>query len=157
MGSCEKGNEPSVSIKDGEFLEQLNDYQIQWKCSNPMELGTCSSWICSRVNHTVLNDVYELLWIQLCPLMRDFYLTTSWDGHVVQTRAVSILSFVLRFIEFLVRSWSYVTGVPVTTAGHVLGLRIEDNASRCGRQLRMYWISSRGQTTRGDTSARGLV
>jgi len=27
-GSCEHGNEPSGSIKSGEFLDQLNDYQL---------------------------------------------------------------------------------------------------------------------------------
>jgi hypothetical protein len=27
-GSCEHGNEPSSSIKGGEFLDQLSDYQL---------------------------------------------------------------------------------------------------------------------------------
>jgi len=28
VGSCEHGNEPSGSIKDGEFFDQLSDYQL---------------------------------------------------------------------------------------------------------------------------------
>jgi hypothetical protein len=37
---------------------------------------------------------------------------------------------------------------PVTRLWRVLRLRMEETASRYGRQLRMYWISSRGQPTR---------
>jgi len=28
VGSCQHGNEPSGCIKDGEFLDQLSDYQL---------------------------------------------------------------------------------------------------------------------------------
>jgi hypothetical protein len=28
VGSCEHGNEPSGSMKGGEFLDQINDYQF---------------------------------------------------------------------------------------------------------------------------------
>jgi hypothetical protein len=41
------------------------------------------------------------------------------------------------------------SGSTVTTAWRVLGLRIEDTASRYGGWLRMYWISSRGEPTVG--------
>jgi hypothetical protein len=37
----------------------------------------------------------------------------------------------------------------VTPARRVLGLWLEETASRYGRKLRIYWISSRGQPTRG--------
>jgi hypothetical protein len=52
---------------------------------------------------------------------------------------------------------SMLSGSTVTTAWHVLGLRIEETASRSGGQLRIYWISSRGQTTVGGPPAWGLV
>jgi hypothetical protein len=35
VGSCEYGNATSGSIKDGEFLEQLSDYQLLKKNSAP--------------------------------------------------------------------------------------------------------------------------
>jgi hypothetical protein len=34
--SCERGNELSSSMKDGSFLDQLNDYQILKKYSIPL-------------------------------------------------------------------------------------------------------------------------
>jgi hypothetical protein len=34
-GSCEHGDEPSDSIKGGEFLGQLSDYQLLKKDSAP--------------------------------------------------------------------------------------------------------------------------
>jgi hypothetical protein len=34
-GSCEHGNEPTVSIKGGEFLYQLSDHQLLKKGSAP--------------------------------------------------------------------------------------------------------------------------
>jgi hypothetical protein len=34
-GSCEHGNEPSGSIKGGEFLDQLSDCQLLKKDSAP--------------------------------------------------------------------------------------------------------------------------
>jgi hypothetical protein len=34
-GSCEHGNEPSISIKGGEFLDYLSDYQLLKKDSAP--------------------------------------------------------------------------------------------------------------------------
>jgi hypothetical protein len=43
-----------------------------------------------------------------------------------------------------------------TTAWCVLRLRMEEKASRYGGQLRIYWISSRGQPTRGGPPAWGL-
>jgi hypothetical protein len=55
--------------------------------------------------------------------------------------------------------YPYVTmlsGSPVTTAWGVLRLRIEETASRYGGQLRIYWISSRGQPTVGGLPAWGL-
>jgi hypothetical protein len=33
-GSCEHGNEPSITVKGGEFLCQLNDYQFLKKDSS---------------------------------------------------------------------------------------------------------------------------
>jgi hypothetical protein len=33
MGSCEHGDEPSYSIKGGEFLNQMSDYQLLKKVS----------------------------------------------------------------------------------------------------------------------------
>jgi hypothetical protein len=33
MGCCEHGNEHSVSIKGGEFVDQLSDYQLLKKNS----------------------------------------------------------------------------------------------------------------------------
>jgi hypothetical protein len=35
MNSCEHGNEPSGSIKDGEFFDYLCDYQLLKKDSAP--------------------------------------------------------------------------------------------------------------------------
>jgi hypothetical protein len=40
MGSCEHGNEPSGSIKGGEFLDYLSDYYILKMVYAPMELIT---------------------------------------------------------------------------------------------------------------------
>jgi hypothetical protein len=34
-GSCEHGNEPLGSVKDGKFLDQLNNYQLLKKYSAP--------------------------------------------------------------------------------------------------------------------------
>jgi hypothetical protein len=42
-GSCEHGNEPSVSIRGGEFLDFLSDYQLFKKGSVPRT----SSFICN--------------------------------------------------------------------------------------------------------------
>jgi hypothetical protein len=50
----------------------------------------------------------------------------------------------------------HVMWVPVITAWRVLGLRIEETASGWGRKQRIYWISSRGQTTRGCPAAWGM-
>jgi len=38
---------------------------------------------------------------------------------------------------------------------HVLGLRMEETASRCRWKLRMYWVSSRGQSASGSPPAWG--
>jgi hypothetical protein len=35
MGSCEHGNEPSGSLKEGEFLGQLSDFWLLKKDSAP--------------------------------------------------------------------------------------------------------------------------
>jgi hypothetical protein len=48
------------------------------------------------------------------------------------------------------------SGSTVTTVWSVLGLRIEETASRYGGQLRICSISSRGQRTVGDPPAWGL-
>jgi len=50
----------------------------------------------------------------------------------------------------------HVVWVPVTTAWRFLRSRMEAKASRFGRQLRIYCISSRVQPTRGDDLASGL-
>jgi hypothetical protein len=50
----------------------------------------------------------------------------------------------------------YLGGSLVTTAWHVLRLRMEEMPSSFGGQLWIYWISSRGQTTRGGPPAWGL-
>jgi hypothetical protein len=47
-------------------------------------------------------------------------------------------------------------GSLVTTARRVLRLRMEETPSSFGGQLRIYWISSRGQQTRGGPPAWGL-
>jgi hypothetical protein len=44
----------------------------------------------------------------------------------------------------------------VTMAWRVLRLRMEETPFSYGGQLRIYWISSRGQPTRGDPTAWGL-
>jgi hypothetical protein len=36
VGSCEHGNEPSGSIKDGKLLDELNDYQFLKHFSAPV-------------------------------------------------------------------------------------------------------------------------
>jgi hypothetical protein len=46
-------------------------------------------------------------------------------------------------------------GVPITMVRHVLGLRMEETASRCRWKLRMYWVSSRGQSASGSPPAWG--
>jgi hypothetical protein len=33
VGSCERGNEPSSSIKGGEIIDYLSDYQLHKKSS----------------------------------------------------------------------------------------------------------------------------
>jgi hypothetical protein len=48
------------------------------------------------------------------------------------------------------------SGSTVTTACHVLGLRIEETASRYGGYLRICWISCRGLPTVGGPPAWGL-
>jgi hypothetical protein len=47
-------------------------------------------------------------------------------------------------------------GSLVTTAWRVLRSRMEEKAFRYGEKLQIYWISSRGQPTRGDPLALGL-
>jgi hypothetical protein len=37
----------------------------------------------------------------------------------------------------------------LTMAWHVLGMLMEETASRCGEYLLIYWISSYGQQTKG--------
>jgi len=49
----------------------------------------------------------------------------------------------------LLCSFYHAMWVPVTTACCILGLRMEETASRYGGQLRIYWISSRGKPTVG--------
>jgi hypothetical protein len=43
-----------------------------------------------------------------------------------------------------------------TTTWHVLRLRMEETAFRCGGYLQIYRISSRAQHTRGDPPAWGM-
>jgi hypothetical protein len=57
---------------------------------------------------------------------------------------------------FLFMFYSMLSGSGVTTAWRVLRLQMEEKASRYGGQLRIYWISSRGQPTRGGSPAWGL-
>jgi hypothetical protein len=47
-GSCENGNEPSGSIKGGEFLDQLRGYKILKK-----EPGLCSQSVSQLVSQSV--------------------------------------------------------------------------------------------------------
>jgi hypothetical protein len=51
---------------------------------------------------------------------------------------------------------SMLGGPLITTAWRVLRLRMEETPSRYGGKLRIYWLRSRGQPTRGGSPARGL-
>jgi len=64
---------------------------------------------------------------------------------VLQQNLVVSRLFKVRYewtVPFIFIMW-----VPATT--HFFRLRMEDTASRFGRQLWIYWISSRGQSIRG--------
>jgi hypothetical protein len=77
-----------------------------------------------------------------------------------------VLTFYFKLINFVSNIFfpkSYASFMPpmlsgslVTTAWRDLRLRMEEKASRYGGQLRIYWISSRGQPTRGGPPAWGL-
>jgi hypothetical protein len=57
---------------------------------------------------------------------------------------------------FLLSDFNSILGESlVTTAWRVLRLRMEETPSRCGGYLRIYWITSREQPTRGYPPAGG--
>jgi hypothetical protein len=54
IARCERSNEPSVSIRGEEYLEQLNDSHILEKDCSSCELSVCwwlayTSLLCSKV------------------------------------------------------------------------------------------------------------
>jgi hypothetical protein len=64
--SCEHGNEPSGSIKGGEFLDKLSDCQLLKKDSDPWNVQTAESTTVAflyvqRASHTIIRVIEDII------------------------------------------------------------------------------------------------
>jgi hypothetical protein len=123
---------------------------------------------CSFQNFDYLQREYDLVKLPLiftnakymshrmfCSKFQWFFFRTDKRSCCVLVNYPFIYMFTFGLSTFRFLCY-HVMWVPITTERRVLGLRMEETASRYGRQLRIDGIRRSGQPTRGDVLVLGL-